>query len=160
MATEMAGAASMPSMPKVPGVPGMLSVPGTNQAAQQQQQDMNGSSANGWGLWNIVKDAAAAVTPSGQPPGAFGAAMANGHPQAIGYTPNTTPPVGPEVKLPHGKRLAYRMDYTLKEAGNSYIAAITSHTAYWASKDVAYFIMCKIYPELEQLQIPPNLQNF
>jgi hypothetical protein len=70
----------------------------------------SGAQNGGWGLWNIVKDAAAAVTPSGvAPQGGFGDAngggggngmMTNGQTAALGYSP--------DLKLPDGKRLAYR----------------------------------------------------
>ena len=56
-----------------------------------------------------------------------------------------------EVKLPDGQRLAYRMDYMLKETGNTYIQAITSHTAYWSNPDLAYFMLTKIHPELDKI---------
>jgi hypothetical protein len=55
-----------------------------------------------------------------------------------------------EVKLPDGQRLAYRMDYMLPERGNTYIAAVTSHTTYWSNVDVAQFMLSKLHPELEQ----------
>ena len=100
--------------------------------------------------WNIVKDAAAAVTPSGQAPSGFGEHM-NGHGATNGQALNY------DMKLPDGKRLAYRMDYVVKESGNSYIAAVTSHTAYWCNKDIAFLILTKLFPELEYIPIPPNL---
>ena len=56
-----------------------------------------------------------------------------------------------EVKLPDGQRLAYRMDYVLKESGNTYISAITSHTAYWCNPDMAFFMLTKIHPELDKV---------
>ena len=55
-----------------------------------------------------------------------------------------------EVKLPDGQRLAYRMDYVVRETGNTYIAAVTSHTTYWSNIDVANFMLSKLHPELEQ----------
>ena len=55
----------------------------------------------------------------------------------------------PEMQLPDGQRLAYRMDYKLRETGNTYIAAITSHTTYWSNPDVAHFMLCKLHPEIE-----------
>ena len=58
-----------------------------------------------------------------------------------------------EVKLPDGQRLAYRMDYVLKETGNTYIQAITSHTAYWCNPDMAFFMLTKIHPELEKFAV-------
>jgi len=64
----------------------------------------------------------------------------NGHPY---------PATGQEVKLPDGQRLAYRMDYILKETGNTYIAAITSHTAYWSNPEVAYFMLTKLHADIE-----------
>ena len=64
--------------------------------------------------------------------------------------------------MPDGQRLAYRMDYVLRETGNTYIAAVTSHTSYWGNPDVAYFMLCKIHPELEyqkQQQIQAQQQQ-
>ena len=52
---------------------------------------------------------------------------------------------------------AYRMDYVVKESGNSYIAAVTSHTSYWCNRDIAFFVLTKIFPELEHVPVPPNL---
>ena len=52
--------------------------------------------------------------------------------------------------MPDGQRLAYRMDYVLRETGNTYIAAVTSHTTYWSNIDVANFMLSKLHPELEQ----------
>jgi hypothetical protein len=60
-----------------------------------------------------------------------------------------------EVKLPDGQRLAYRMDYILKETGNTYIAAITSHTAYWSNPEVAYFMLTKLHSDIEHYNDPP-----
>ena len=42
------------------------------------------------------------------------------------------------------------MDYVLRETGNTYIAAVTSHTTYWSNIDVANFMLSKLHPELEQ----------
>ena len=50
-----------------------------------------------------------------------------------------------------------RMDYTVRESGNSYVAAVTSHTSYWANKDIAFFILCKMFPELEHVAMPPGV---
>ena len=110
-----------------------------------------GGTSNGWGLLSMMKSTVAAVTPTGQPQ-EFGAAT-NGHTQPGQGQAN----LGPDMKLPDGKRLAYRMDYCVKETGNSYIAAVTSHTSYWANKDIAFFILTKMFPELEQVSIPANL---
>ena len=74
------------------------------------------------------------------------------HPQVAAHP---VPPPVQEVKPPDGQRLAYRMDYVLKEAGNTYISAITSHTAYWCNPDVAYFMLTKIHPELEKKYAKP-----
>ena len=43
------------------------------------------------------------------------------------------------------------MDYVLKESGNTYISAITSHTAYWCNPDMAFFMLTKIHPELDKV---------
>ena len=50
------------------------------------------------------------------------------------------------------------MDYCVRESGNSYIAAVTSHTAYWANKDIAFFVLTKLFPELEHVPIPAGVQ--
>jgi hypothetical protein len=41
--------------------------------------------------------------------------------------------------------------------GGSYLSALTSHTAYWSNYDVAYFVLTRLFPDLEaqQLQQPP-----
>ena len=81
--------------PKVPGVDGGGGS-GSGSGAQ-----------NGWGLWNIVKDAAAAVTPSGvAPQGGFG--DLNGGGMMTNGGANAAPGFSPDLKLPDGKRLAYR----------------------------------------------------
>ena len=52
----------------------------------------------------------------------------------------------------HGKKLhniGSRMDYIMKETGNTYIAAITSHTAYWSNPEVAYFMLTKLHADIE-----------
>ncbi|XP_064599828.1 phospholipase DDHD1-like isoform X2 [Liolophura sinensis] len=48
--------------------------------------------------------------------------------------------------------LEYRLDYQLRESNfeNSYISAITSHTAYWSNNDVALFILTHLHPELQE----------
>nr|XP_022308567.1 phospholipase DDHD1-like [Crassostrea virginica] len=49
--------------------------------------------------------------------------------------------------------LEYRIDYQLREASfsSSYISMLTSHTAYWSDRDVAFFILSHIHPELQDL---------
>lgn len=110
------------------------------------------------GIWGMVRDAAAAVTPAS-------AAEAAAH---LTTTTTTTTATNHhvqdkhEVKLPDGQRLAYRMDYMLRETGNTYIAAITSHTAYWSNPDVAYFMLTKLHPELDKEAVVAavNATNF
>ena len=101
---------------------------------------------NGWGLLTMMRDAAAAVSPAGGQPGLAGSS--NG---GLAYNPNLP------LQLPDGKRLAYRMDYCVRESGNSYVAAVTSHTSYWANRDIAFFILTKMFPELEQVPVPANV---
>jgi hypothetical protein len=52
----------------------------------------------------------------------------------------------------------HRLDYVLRETnlGGSYLSALTSHTAYWNNYDVAYFVLTRLFPDLEaqQLQQP------
>lgn len=49
--------------------------------------------------------------------------------------------------------LEYRIDYQLREASfsNSYISMLTSHTSYWTDRDVAFFVLSHIHPELQDL---------
>ncbi|XP_062596955.1 phospholipase DDHD1-like [Saccostrea cucullata] len=49
--------------------------------------------------------------------------------------------------------LEYRLDYQLREASfsSSYFSMLTSHTSYWTDKDVAFFILSHIHPELQEL---------
>ncbi|XP_056022566.1 phospholipase DDHD1-like isoform X2 [Ostrea edulis] len=49
--------------------------------------------------------------------------------------------------------LEYRLDYQLREASfsSSYISMLTSHTSYWTDRDVAFFILSHIHPELQEL---------
>ena len=138
----------------------------TGGAGGDQAGDTAGG-ANGWGLWNMMKASAAAVTPSGQQPGGMGQGQAGQMTNGMGpggivgpkgsqqYNPGAMPTE--TVQLPDGKRLAYRMDYCVRETGNSYKAAVTSHTSYWSNKDIAFFILTKMFPELEAVSLPVGL---
>ncbi|KDR06875.1 hypothetical protein L798_03356, partial [Zootermopsis nevadensis] len=44
-----------------------------------------------------------------------------------------------------------RLDYVLRETNlaGSYFSALTSHTAYWNNYDVAYFVLTRLFPDLE-----------
>jgi hypothetical protein len=44
-----------------------------------------------------------------------------------------------------------RLDYVLRETnlGGSYLSALTSHTAYWSNYDVAYFVLTRLFRDLE-----------
>nr|XP_018897117.1 PREDICTED: phospholipase DDHD1-like [Bemisia tabaci] len=52
--------------------------------------------------------------------------------------------------------LEHRLDFALKDntgsyhAIRSYWASLTSHTSYWTSNDVAYFVFTKIFPDIKQ----------
>ncbi|GFN82833.1 phospholipase ddhd1 [Plakobranchus ocellatus] len=48
--------------------------------------------------------------------------------------------------------LEYRLDFQLREQRmeNSYLSVLTSHTAYWTNKDVAYFLLTHLHPELQE----------
>ncbi|KAJ8309091.1 hypothetical protein KUTeg_013965 [Tegillarca granosa] len=48
--------------------------------------------------------------------------------------------------------LEYRIDYQLRESSfeNSYISMLTSHTSYWTNKDVAFFILTHLHPEMQE----------
>lgn len=128
--------------------------------AQAQAMDpAQAATSNGWGFLNMMKSTVAAVTPDRGPGGAqHGAAQfaTNGHGAGGGLQPQLA--LGQQFNLPDGKRLAYRMDYCVRESGNSYIAAVTSHTSYWANKDIAFFVLSKLFPELEHVPIPAGLQ--
>ena len=131
---------------------GMLS--GDQTMAQGQTMDAGTvgqpANTNGWGFLNMMKNA---VTPSGGQNPQLGGTATNGH----GQMPQLA--IGQQFNLPDGKRLAYRMDYCVRESGNSYIAAVTSHTSYWTNKDIAFFVLTKLFPELEHVPIPAGV-NF
>ncbi|KAK3093034.1 hypothetical protein FSP39_010311 [Pinctada imbricata] len=46
--------------------------------------------------------------------------------------------------------LEFRIDYQLQESRytSSYISMVTSHTSYWADRDVAFFVLTHLYPNL------------
>ncbi|KAG8320104.1 uncharacterized protein LOC124366463 [Homalodisca vitripennis] len=56
-----------------------------------------------------------------------------------------------------GNCLEHRLDYVIKVSGSlgvsarTYINMLSSHTAYWGSEDVAFFILTRTFPELDQL---------
>lgn len=56
--------------------------------------------------------------------------------------------------------LEYRIDYQLREASfsNSYISMLTSHTSYWTDRDVAFFVLSHIHPELQDLWQPRSAE--
>jgi hypothetical protein len=117
----------------------MAGVPGAGQPDQ----------ANGWGgVGQLWRAATATVSPG---PGGPGATNGQAGAGVAGYAQ--------PLHLPDGKRLAYRMDYCVRESGNSYVAAVTSHTSYWANKDIAFFILTKMFPELEQIPMPNPVPN-
>jgi hypothetical protein len=118
-----------------------------------------------WGMMNQMKDAAASVTPATAmftptTTSAPTATTAGNHYQQAQQQPQFQPQLQQqlqqqqqqqpqpqqqqqeEVKLPDGQRLAYRMDYMLKESGNTYIQAITSHTAYWGNSVCIIIHIC------------------
>ena len=129
------------------GMAGGMLVGEQAMAGGQAQEAGQTNTNNGWGFLNMMKNTVAAVTPSGQQPqfnsnnGQLPAQLA----------------IGQQFNLPDGKRLAYRMDYCVRESGNSYIAAVTSHTSYWANKDISFFVLTKLFPELEHVPIPAGL---
>lgn len=59
--------------------------------------------------------------------------------------------------------LEHRLDYVIKVSGSlgisarTYINMLSSHTAYWGSEDVAFFVLTRIFPELDQL-IDPSVE--
>lgn len=56
--------------------------------------------------------------------------------------------------------LEHRLDYVIKVSGSlgvsarTYINMISSHTAYWSSEDVAFFLLTRVFPELDQMVDP------
>uniref|UniRef100_A0A1B6LDX7 DDHD domain-containing protein n=1 Tax=Graphocephala atropunctata TaxID=36148 RepID=A0A1B6LDX7_9HEMI len=56
-----------------------------------------------------------------------------------------------------GNCLEHRLDYVIKVSGSlgvsarTYINMLSSHTAYWGSEDVAFFILTRIFPQLDQM---------
>ncbi|GFS17842.1 phospholipase DDHD1 [Elysia marginata] len=48
--------------------------------------------------------------------------------------------------------LEYRLDFQLREQRmeNSYLSVLTSHTGYWTNKDVAFFLLTHLHPELQE----------
>ncbi|XP_046582420.1 phospholipase DDHD1-like [Haliotis rubra] len=48
--------------------------------------------------------------------------------------------------------LEYRLDYQLRERSleNSYMSVLTSHFCYWTNKDIAFFILTHLHPELQE----------
>ena len=130
------------------GMAGGMLVGEQAMAAGQAPDPAQTNTNNGWGFLNMMKNTVAAVTPSGQQP------QFNSN---NGQLPTTQLAIGQQLNLPDGKRLAYRMDYCVRESGNSYIAAVTSHTSYWANKDISFFVLTKLFPELEHVPIPAGL---
>ena len=129
------------------GMAGGMLVGEQAMAAGQAPDPAQTNTNNGWGFLNMMKSTVAAVTPSGQQP------QFNSN---NGQLPAQLS-IGQQFNLPDGKRLAYRMDYCVRESGNSYIAAVTSHTSYWANKDISFFVLTKLFPELEHVPIPAGL---
>lgn len=56
-----------------------------------------------------------------------------------------------DVFLPGVAEMEYRLDYQLRERSmeNSYVSLLTSHTAYWANRDIALFILVHLFPVLQ-----------
>ncbi|XP_054287967.1 phospholipase DDHD1-like [Macrosteles quadrilineatus] len=52
--------------------------------------------------------------------------------------------------------LEHRLDYVIKVSGSlgvsarTYINMLSSHTAYWGSEDVAFFVLTRLFPELDE----------
>lgn len=89
-----------------------------------------------WNLWNFVK------------------------PTVPGSKASTCPtqPESPYEGLEH------RIDYALKDTyggtTRGYLSAMTSHTAYWNNYDVAYFILTRLFPDLELTSTPPDTSAY
>ncbi|KAK3913402.1 Phospholipase DDHD1 [Frankliniella fusca] len=79
------------------------------------------SRERGWSIWNIVRP---------------------WKPQDGSGSPLPSPTRG----------LEHRLDYVLRDSnlGGPYLSAITSHTDYWRNYDVAYFVLTRLFPDLEQ----------
>lgn len=80
----------------------------------------------GWSLWSIMR-------------GGWKAQDESGYPHLDSPT----------------QGLEHRLDYALRDSnlGGPYISAITSHTDYWRNYDVAYFVLTRLFPSLEQMAI-------
>ncbi|XP_026466349.1 phospholipase DDHD1-like isoform X2 [Ctenocephalides felis] len=65
------------------------------------------------------------------------------------------PNVDPSIKLTN------RVDYAIRETGlaMNYWSAITSHTSYWTNYDVAYFVLSRLFPDLEHQAERNNTGN-
>ncbi|KAG7164835.1 Phospholipase DDHD1-like, partial [Homarus americanus] len=61
--------------------------------------------------------------------------------------------------LQDAKGLSDRTDFVLREGSmeNSYISAITSHTAYWNNYDVSHFLLSILYPDIVSTVYKPEV---
>lgn len=73
-------------------------------------------------------------------------------------SPSPVASIGEEAagyETPRSAELEHRLDYVLREGNleSSYISALTSHTSYWNSYDVAYFILGYLHPTAGQTDV-------
>ncbi|XP_051153543.1 phospholipase DDHD1-like isoform X3 [Leptopilina boulardi] len=87
----------------------------------------NRNAEKGWSLWSIVRGGWIAKDGTSSP------------------TPEMNSSCHPHEELNH------RLDYVLRPSGlgRNYLTTLTSHTGYWNNYDVAYFVMTKLFPNLE-----------
>ncbi|XP_020282078.1 phospholipase DDHD1-like [Pseudomyrmex gracilis] len=87
----------------------------------------NRNAEKGWSLWDLVRSGWNAREGPSSP------------------TPESNPPIRP------GQELAQRLDYVLRAVGlgRNYLYTVTAHTAYWNNYDVAYFVLTRLFPNLE-----------
>lgn len=101
----------------------------TRQGADEDSPKSPGgtpSRERGWSLWSIVRGGWKAQDESGLP---------------LLDSPT--------------QGLEHRLDYVLRDSnlGGPYLSAITSHTDYWRNYDVAYFVLTRLFPDLEQMAV-------
>lgn len=141
-----------------PGMPPMLPTATATSRLNQATNSMTSMFGNNHSSPNLARGGFNGQHHATQQQSATAAAAAAGAATGNQSLAGQQPSYCQEMKLPDGQRLAYRMDYVLRETGNTYIAAVTSHTSYWGNPDVAYFMLCKIHPELEYQKQQQHIQ--
>ncbi|XP_059482116.1 phospholipase DDHD1-like isoform X1 [Neocloeon triangulifer] len=102
--------------------------------------------ADRWSLWSLMRGGRRSV-------------QAEGSHEPISKEGSGSPTHHHENAL---RGLEHRLDFVLREnqLAASYFAALTSHTAYWENYDVAFFILTRLFPKLEQeAQVPTTVEG-